>query len=99
MGMSNVLLTRKVSSPIGGVISPICMFTTYRTPNHTGSKPSAVIIGTKRGMVSNMMVIASIKQPSIKRMILIAITTSHGDIVPDATKPVKDLTTPDVPMT
>src|SRR5690606_38390801 len=52
MEMSGVTerITNRLT-PMGGVIRPISTTTTIRMPNHTGSKPRAVMIGKKIGTV------------------------------------------------
>ena len=64
---------------MGGVIRPIWVLMQKTTPNQTGSIPMLTIRGTKIGMVNRVIVIASIKQPRIRRIILIINTTCQAD--------------------
>ena len=53
-------------TPIGGVISPISRFTTYKIPNQTRSNPSEASKGAKMGTVNMVMVIESKREPRIR---------------------------------
>ena len=50
--------------PTDGEIRPTCTTRTIRTPNHTGSKPSAVTTGRNTGMVNSTIVSSSMMVPS-----------------------------------
>ena len=70
LGILKTLLVKNKLMPMGGVISPISIFTTYQPPIHKGSNPICVNMGTRIGVVSNKMVIPSRKHPKSRRKIL-----------------------------
>ena len=84
VGMLKIVFTANKSIPIGGVMSPICVFTENTTANQRGSNPRLTINGTKIGIVSSVMVSGSRIQPKKRRIIFIAIITSHGDTAVDS---------------
>ena len=47
VGILKIVFTANKSTPIGGVMSPICVLTTNTTPNQMGSIPRLIIRGTK----------------------------------------------------
>lgn len=80
----------KSTSPNGGVIVAISIFTNINTENHNKSMPKVLIIGIKIGIVIIRMDNGSIKAPMIIRIICITITYIIGakwKLVANLTKP------------
>src|SRR5260221_1509965 len=68
-------------SPTGGWIRPISMLMVTMTPNHTGSKPAAVMICSRLGLVIRMIAAGGMKKPHTNRNTLMtAISTPAVDM-------------------
>src|SRR5438046_6801959 len=66
--------------PTGGWIRPISMLMVMMTPNHTGSKPAARMIGSRIGLVIRMIAAGGMKKPHTSRNRLIsAISTQRSE--------------------
>ena len=64
--------------PTGGWISPTSMLIVMITPNHTGSKPAAVMIGRRIGLVIRMIAAGGMKNPHTSRnRLIISISTQR----------------------
>ena len=65
LGGATPFITNNIT-PKGGVVIPISRLISMRIPNQTGSKPSILIIGMKKGIQIIMMETVSMNVPKTK---------------------------------